>query len=222
LPANVSYSAFVHHGTGSIIIAVIFSAILLAGMFHQVRGVSSWKPLRLLGLLWIAQNLILLAGVLLRVKLYVDAYDLSVTRVNLVFFLSLVGIGFVLLAIRVWWQRPLGWLLNANMLTTFFLFYSVQFLDTQHFVADYNVKLWENSHQVRSLDLAYLKSLGPPAYDALAEVARSSSDPGTAAAARDYLLVERSAAQNTLSKIPWASRQWRAESYERRLAITAL
>jgi hypothetical protein len=119
LPANVSYSAFVHQGTASLIIAVIFSALLLAGMFHQVRNVSSWKPLRLLGMLWIAQNLILLAGVLLRVKLYVDAYDLSVARVNLFFFLALVAVGFVLLAIRIWWQRPLGWLLNANLLASF-------------------------------------------------------------------------------------------------------
>ena len=144
LPADVSYSAFVHKGVASLIMAAIFSAVLLAGMFQQARAVSEWRPLRVLGLLWIGQNLVLLAGVLLRVKLYLDAFDLTVTRVNLVFFLALVAAGFVLLAIHVWRQRTLGWLLHANMLAAFFLFYAIQFLDTNGFVARYNVNLWQN------------------------------------------------------------------------------
>jgi len=222
LPANVSYSSFVHQGTASLIVAVIFSALLLAGMFHQVRAVASWQPLRLLGMLWIAQNMILLGGVFLRVKLYVDAYDLSVTRVNLVFFLTLVTVGFVLLAIRVWWQRPLGWLLNANLLATFFLFYTVQFLDTERLVADYNVKLWQASNQQRNLDLPYLESLGPPAFDALETVAQSGPHPGIGDDARNDLLAERTAAENTLSHTPWASIQWRSRYYLRKLAITAI
>jgi hypothetical protein len=222
LPANVSYSAFVHEGTASLIIAVVFSAILLAGMFHQIRSVSSWKPLRLLGMLWIAQNLVLLAGMFLRVKLYVNALDLTVTRVNLTFFLLLVTAGFVLLGIRVWWQRPLGWLLHANMLATFFLFYSVQFLDTERFVAGYNVKLWQGSGQHRTLDLSYLEALGPSAFDAIGEVARTGPNPGDGADARNFLLNARTDAENSLSKTPWASFQLRARHYQGRLATTAL
>ena len=208
LPPAVSYSAFVHKGVGSLIVATIFSAVLLAGMFQQSRAVSSWKPLRLLGLLWIAQNLLLLAGVFLRVKLYVEALDLTVVRVNLVFFLALVAVGFILLAIHVWWQRPLGWLLHSNMLATFSLFYIVQFLDTEAFVARYNVNLWLNSHGTRKLDLPYLKALGPPAYDALSSVAGSGFD-GEAEAAREYLATAAREARHQLDDTPWQSWQLR-------------
>jgi hypothetical protein len=216
LPAGVSYSAFVHNGVASLITAVIFSAILLAGMFHQRKEVAAWIPLRLLGLLWIVQNLVLLAGVFLRVKLYVDACDLSVVRVNLVFFLMLVTTGFVLLAIHVWWRRSLGWLLHANMVATFFLFYSIQFLDTYRFVAEYNVNLWQSAQGSRDLDLAYLRSLGPPAFDAIERVAHSGNSQ-VAVLAANYLSSARAEARLQLSDTPWQDWQLRDAHFQRKL-----
>lgn len=214
LPADVSYSAFVHRGVFSLIVAVLFSAVLLAGMFQQARSVSGWTPLRLLGLVWIGQNLVLLAGVLLRVKLYVDAFNLTVTRVNLVFFLALVAIGFVLLAIHVWRQRTLGWLVGANVLAAFFLFYTVQFLDTAGFVANYNVDLWQN--KTHRLDFPYLEYLGPPAYEAIGRVARSDS-PEEAGPAAAYLDIARRRAREQLEGTPWAAWQLRTVRYQRKV-----
>lgn len=215
LPAGVNPSVFVHQGVSSLIMAVIFSGILLAGMFHQARAVSRWTPLRLLGLLWIGQNLVMLAGVFLRVKLYVDALDLTVVRVNLVFFLLLVTAGFILLAIHVWRQRSLGWLLHSNMLATFCLFYTVQFLDTAGFVSRYNVNLWLNSPRPLALDLSYLRSLGPPAFEAIETVANSGAPEASDAA--DYLKTEREQAQEQLGQMPWASWQLRDSHCQRKL-----
>jgi hypothetical protein len=220
LPADVSYSAFVHQGVSSLIIAVILSAGLLAGMFHQAPGIARWTPLRLLGLLWIGQNVALLAGVFLRVKLYVDAFDLTVTRVNLVLFLALVTAGFALLAIHIWRQRSLGWLLHANMLSAFFLFYAIQFLDMQGFVARYNVDLWLPTHGTRILDLAYLESLGPPAFDSIQTVAQSGYDYSGGAAT--YLKTARTQAQEQLNETPWASWQLRKTHCQQKLLSTTL
>jgi len=216
LPAGVGYSAFVHEGVASLIVATVFSAILLAGMFHQSVPVSSWMPLRLLGLLWIAQNLLLLAGVFLRVKLYVDAFDLTVTRVNLIFFLILVAIGFLLLAIHVFRQRTLGWLLYTNVLATFFLFYVVQFLDTERFVAQYNVSLFLNSHETSNLDVGYLQTLGPPAYDSLQKVAPYLSTV-EASTVLSYLESRASEASLQLHSTPWKSLQLRQLHFQQKL-----
>jgi len=216
LPGGVSYSAFVHQGVSSLIMATLFSAILLAGMFQQARSVSAWMPLRLLGLVWIGQNLMLLAGLFLRVKLYVYAFDLTVTRVNLVLFLALVAAGFGLLAIRVWRQRTLGWLLHANMVATFFLFYTVQFLDTEGFVAPYNVNLWKNSNEMRALDLPYLESLGPAAFEPIECVARSGESDYAKTAAQ-YIKNARVESGERLEKTPWASWQFREMRWRRKL-----
>jgi len=216
LPAGVNASVFVHQGVFSLIVAVLFSAILLVGLFQQTTSVSGWTPLRLLGLVWIGQNLVLLAGVFLRVKLYVNAFDLTVIRVNLVFFLALVAVGFVLLAIHVWRQRTLGWLLHANVLATFFLFFTVQFLDTEGFAARYNVKLWLDSKGTRSLDLDYLESLGPPAFDALESVAQSGPTERARVTA-DYLETARDKAREQLDHTPWTSWQLREMRCQRKL-----
>jgi hypothetical protein len=216
LPLGVNASEFVHQGVFSLIIAVLFSAILLAGMFQQTGSVSGWMPLRLLGLRWIGQNLVLLAGVFLRVKLYVDAYDLTVTRVNLAFFLVLVATGFVLLAIHIWRQRPLGRLLHANMLAAFCLFYTVQFLDTKAFVAGYNVDLLEEAGHTRELDLSYLESLGPPAFEAL-ERAAQSEPAGIGENVAAYIKTSREKAREQLDHTPWTSWQLREMRCQRKL-----
>jgi len=101
LPQGVDPKTFVHEGTASIIVAVIFSAILITGIFHQSDRIAKWMPIRLMGMMWIAQNLVLLGGVFLRTKLYIDGYDLTVTRVHLILFFLLVTLGFVLLAIHL-------------------------------------------------------------------------------------------------------------------------
>jgi hypothetical protein len=173
-------------------------------------------PLRMLGLLWIAQNLILLAGVILRVKMYVEAYQLTTLRMNLVFFLMLVGTGLILQAIALWRWKSLGWLLRANLLAVFSLFYSVQFIDTAGIVADYNVSLWEKSGGSRDLDMNYLRLLGPPAYAALERVS-DSKEWRTAADARSVLAGERDEARNQLAHTPFASWQLRERACQRRL-----
>jgi hypothetical protein len=213
LPEGVSYSQFVHSGVTSLIMATIFSALLLAALFHQAQPVADWKPLKWLSIIWIIQNLLLLAGVVLRVKLYVDAYDLTLTRVNLVFFLGLVAAGFVLLGIYILTRRTLGWLLNANMLAVFALFFLVQFPDTKGFVARYNLKLWIDSHGTRTLDLDYLKMLGPSAYDSIAAVGDGIDSPLTTDA-RDYLNTMREQARLQLQSGHWQSwqlRDWRGQ-----------
>jgi len=211
LPAGVDYHEFMHSGANSLIVAVIFSAFLLTAVFHQPQCVAKWLPLRGLGLLWIAQNLALLASVFLRVKLSVDATQLTVVRVNLMFFILLVATGFILLAIHVWGKRTLGWLLNANMLATFFLFYTVQFLDTNGFVARYNVNQWIASHGTRVLDVGYLKSLGSSAYSAMMPISdRWKGGPQTEAA--DILSDARMEGEYALTKTPWQS--WQLRDYE--------
>jgi hypothetical protein len=217
LPPDVYPAAFLHQGVASLITAVLLSALLLALTFQQVPEVAGWRPLQILAMVWITQNILLLASVFLRTKLYVHAFDLTVTRVHVVYFLLLVTTGFLLLAIKVWQRHTLGWLLNANVLATFFLFYTVQFLDTRAFVARYNVDLWQASGQTRHLDLNYLESLGPSAYGAIETVAESSGGGVLAIEANQYLQNEHDAAQNRLASTPWPSLQLRDLFYQRKL-----
>jgi hypothetical protein len=216
LPAGVNYSEFVHQGVHSLTGAVLLSAVLLAGMFQQSASVTGSRLLRVLSLAWIAQNVALLASVLLRLKLYVDAYQLSELRVYVGCFLLLVATGFALLAWRIVRDRTLGWLVFANLLATFALFFVVQFLDVRRWVAEYNVARWREDRS-RTLDVEYLASLGPSAYRQLIAVAET---PGRRDAHFAFQKAQelRDAAREELANLNWRSWQSREVASKRHLA----
>ena len=170
LPEGVTFSEFVHSGVNSLIFATLLSAVVLAFMFQQSTEITRARGLKGLALLWIGQNLVLIAGVFLRLKLYVEAYQLSTLRIYVGCFLLLVTAGFVLLALHVVREGSLNRLIWRNALAVFLLFYVLQFPDVAGYVARFNVNHWRDDHS-RKLDFDYLQSLGPSGWTALCTVA---------------------------------------------------
>jgi len=171
LPGGVTASQFVHSGVYALIAATVLAAALLAVIFQQQPAVASSRWLRGLAVLWIAQNIVLIAGVFRRLVLYVDAYQLSELRVYAGCFLLLVSTGFVLLARHVWLGTSLEKLIFRNCLATLALFFGMQFCDVGTWVANWNVARWEASPG-RELDVKYLVQLGPRGWPALLRVAQ--------------------------------------------------
>ena len=166
LPAGMSYSGYVHQGVEVLIVAVVLSAFVLATIFNQPVGVSSRRGLKLLGALWIAQNLFLLVSTARRLEFYLEAYDASVERVSTLIFLLLVTAGFGLLAVMIGREKPLAWLVGRSMLAAFATLYLVQFLNLAGWVADYNEARWE-ADRAKTFDAEYLRQLGPAAWPAV-------------------------------------------------------
>jgi hypothetical protein len=165
VPSGASYSGFVHDGVNSLTMTVLLSAFVLTAIFQQALTISGKRGLKLLGLFWIAQNLFLLLSVALRLKNYIEAYDMTVTRLSVIIFLVLVAAGFVLLTLKIAQDRSLSWLIGGCMLAVFATFYVAQFLDLAGGAANYNVAQWEKN-RLRNVDAEYLVELGPPAWPA--------------------------------------------------------
>jgi len=215
LPDGVNYSAYVHQGVYSLIAAVLLAALVLISIFQQAPAVTSSKAIKALSLVWIAQNGTLIASVLLRLKLYVDAYQLSELRIYVAFFLVLVTAGFVFLSFHVLRPGNLNRLVFSNALATFALFFVIQFLDVAKWVADDNVLRWQNDPH-RTLDVAYLHSLGASAWPALITAAET---PGRQEAHAAFVTVHklRESQRRNLEEGNWRSWQWRTTSNARTL-----
>jgi hypothetical protein len=170
----VTYSAFVHEGVEMLIVTVLLSAIVLAWVFNQSAPVAGRRALKLLGGLWIAQNLFLLGSTARRMDLYLDAYGASVERFSTLIFLVLVAVGFGLLAVKILRDKPLAWLVGKAALAAFATLYLAQFLNLEGWAADYNVDRWEKD-QTRPLDGSYLLALGPEAWPALARAEKQGA-----------------------------------------------
>jgi hypothetical protein len=168
LPAGVTYSGYVHSGVNTLTFTVLLSAVVLAGIFQQQLDVAGRRGLKVLGLLWIGQNLLVLVSVVLRLKLYIEAYDMTVARLSVILFLLLVAAGYGLLAIQIVREKSLPWLVGRCAVAVFATLYLAQFLNLAGWSADYNVAQWEKN-RARNLDVSYIVELGAPAWPGMRE-----------------------------------------------------
>lgn len=216
LPEGVGYSDFVHQGVYSLIAAALLAGTTMALLFQQQDSVARHSILRWLAVLWIAQNFVLILGVLRRLELYVEAYQLSELRVYVACFLALVAAGFILLAREIWSGMKLGRLFFRNAVAAFTLFFLLQFCDVGTWVANWNVSRWIKGEHA-SIDFRYLFSLGPKGWPGLTQIAESQRDPSISELIGAHLervaVNEREAARNT----DWRSFQARHSS--RRAAL---
>lgn len=174
LPSGVNLSEFLHQGVSSLMIAVVLSAIVIAGMFQQEDAVANRPWLKRLAHLWVLQNFVLIAGVLRRLQFYTQEYSLTEKRVYVGCFLLLVAAGFLLLSWFVQRRRSFNWLIGRNVIAVWVLFFVLQFVDVAGFVARYNVARWKKN---QPLDVEHLANLGPTAWPQLIEVALSKKQP---------------------------------------------
>jgi uncharacterized protein DUF4153 len=126
------------------------------------------RLIRPLVLLWTGQNILLVISAIFQLDLYIAAFSLTYMRLAALIRMALVAVGLVLIIIQIELKKSNSWLLSANALSLALALYGCCFINTPRLVASYNV---QHSREIAgsgpSLDLQYLKSLGPQAEPAL-------------------------------------------------------
>lgn len=174
LPAGLTYSEFAHRGAYRLIVAVVLSALVIAGFFRRSAPQSWHAAARALGYLFIAQNVVVLLGAARRLELYVDVYGLTRFRVAAFLWILLVLAGFALILVKLARNRSFVWLLRVNTVTAAALLAAVSLLDLNGFIAEWNLARHERGTLVKT-DVDYLRSLGPSALPALARLSGDSN-----------------------------------------------
>lgn len=176
LPSHLSFGTFIHEGVYSLIFATLLCGVVLLIFTPQTRGQ------KLLAAAAILQNTVLISGVGLRLKLYVEAYQLSTLRLYVAGFLVLVTIGFILLLWRVWREKSYSWFLRQNALVVVLYLFVLQFLPVNRWVIDYNVR--QAREEGRVLDLSYIATLAPEGWRCLQQLSLAEEDTPQKEAAR--------------------------------------
>lgn len=194
LPDDMTLADYAHRGAYPLIVTA-----LLAGLFVLVAlqpgSDTARRPLvRRLVVLWVAQNLLLVASSLLRTADYIEAYALTRFRIAAMIWMVLVGIGLLLILWRMLRDKSAHWLIDANVLVTLAVLAVVSAFDLGGFVAAWNVRHARDAGgRGVPLDLAYLRSLGSPALVSLVELEQTTDDPvlaDRAAAVRQRILID--------------------------------
>jgi hypothetical protein len=177
LPAGVTYSHFVHEGVNALITTALLSALVLTAIFQQALPIARRRELKMLAYVWMGQNLFLMLSVGLRLKRYIEVYDMSVERLGVMIFLVLVAVGYALLTVKIWKEKSLSWLVGGCVLAIFATFYFTQFLDLAGWSANYNVARWEKDRS-RKLDINYIGGIGSAGWPALGRAHEIAPDDG--------------------------------------------
>ena len=168
LPEHMSHAEYAHRGA----YPLIATALLAAGfvLVAMRRGGPGDHSALIRGLVhaWIGQNVLLCLSSMLRLGLYVEVYSLTELRVAAGLWMALVGIGLVLILLRILFNRSNAWLIATNLASLLMVLYISSFIDFPAFIARFNVAhSQEVSQEGPPLDLAYLSSLGPSVIPAL-------------------------------------------------------
>jgi hypothetical protein len=202
----------------SLITATVLAGIVLSVLFQQSAEVTQSRALKGLAFAWIAQNLVLIAGVFLRLKIYVDTEEMTAKRVYVASFLLLVTLGFAFLCAHVRRGRTVSRVIWRCAAATFALFFVMQFPDVIGWVCRYNVERGPKRGEGHGFNIAYQLTLGPNAWPVLLEKAESLP-PGEV---RDNLRIGlREVARIQYARpweADWRERQFRTDHKKRALA----
>lgn len=192
LPGDMGLADYAHRGAYPLI-----ATALLAGLFVlialQPGSDTARRPLvRGLVIVWVGQNIVLVASSLLRTADYIESYALTRFRIAAMVWMALVGVGLLLICWRMLRDRSAHWLINANVAVSLVVLAVISVVDLGGIAAAWNVRhAREVGGRGVELDLGYLRSLGAPALVSLVELEQSTDNPGlrdrTAAVRRELL-----------------------------------
>jgi hypothetical protein len=171
LPGDLTLAGYAHRGAYPLIATALLAGLFVLVTLRPGSDTARSRGIRLLVVLWIAQNLFLVASTIYRTFDYIESYSLTVLRIAALIWMGLVAIGLVLICWRLLRNRSAAWLINANMLAALLVLSACTCVDLERTAAAWNVRhAREVGGRGVELDLCYLRDLGPPALLPLLEL----------------------------------------------------
>ena len=208
LPDGMTLAQYAHRGAYPLIITALLAALFVL-VFLRPGSETAARPLvRWLVVIWVGQNLLLVASSLLRTADYIEAYSLTRFRIAAMIWMVLVGIGLGLICWRLLRNRSAAWLINANAGVAVAVLTLVSAVDLGAFAAHWNIRqALDPDRQGIRLDLCYLDRLNGAALTAL--VALEQRTPDTLLRDRAAAVRVRQMAAMQMRQSDWRGWRWR-------------
>jgi hypothetical protein len=160
LPDQFTLAQYAHRGAYPLIATALLAGLFVLATTHPKSAMAGNQIIRWLIILWIAQNLFLVASTAERTWMYVESYSLTRLRIAALMWMALVGVGLVLVTWRMLRGSSLAWLVNGNVLAALAVLGSCTWLDLGEIAASRNVAhSKEVGGKAVHLDLCYLNNL---------------------------------------------------------------
>ncbi len=214
LPAGMTQTEYVHRGAYPLIVTVLIAGVMALAMLRPGSASEHHPWARRMVVLWVVQNLILVASSAWRTIDYIDTEMMTRLRLAALVWMALVALGLVLICWRILSGRSAQWLINRNALAAFLVLAVCSFIDLGAIAATWNVR-HQSPHRV---DLCYLAGLGDAALLPLIHLEHQTMD----AAMRDRIRYVRTQTYADLSARQESWTHWTARRERRLVRATAM
>ncbi|MCR5880576.1 DUF4153 domain-containing protein [Phenylobacterium sp. J367] len=171
LPAGMSHAEYAHRSAYPLVATALLAGLFVLVFLRPGSPTGESKLVRRLVVLWVAQNLLLVASTALRTIAYVEAYSLTVLRIAALLWMGLVAVGLALICWRLLARKSASWLVNANVLAAGLVLGACSVVDLSAVAAHWNVRhARELGGPGAPLDVGYLAGLDDAALVALTEL----------------------------------------------------
>ena len=171
LPAEFTLAEYAHRGAYPLIVTALLAGLFILVTTHPRSEMAGNALIRWLIIIWIVQNLFLVASTAERTLLYIDSYSLTRLRIAALLWMGLVAVGLILVTLRMLRGQSLAWLVNGNLMAAFTVLASCSVLDLGATAAAWNVDhAREAGGKGVHLDLCYLNQLEGASLIALARL----------------------------------------------------
>jgi len=178
LPDGVTLAEYAHRGAYPLIATALLAGLFVLVFLRPGTETAAKPMVRRLVVLWVAQNLMLVASSLLRTADYIEVYSLTRFRIAAMIWMALVGVGLGLICWRLIRNRSANWLINANVAATLAVLAVVSVVDLGAIAAAWNARhAQEVDHRGARLDLCYLSSLNGASLVSLVELEQRTTNP---------------------------------------------
>ena len=173
LPQGVTLANYAHRGAYPLIATALLAALFVLATLTPGSRTAAHPMLRRLVVLWIAQNVLLVASSILRTCDYIAVYMLTAWRIAALAWMGLVALGLMLVCWRMLAHRSARWLINTNALAAALLLTAGSVVDLDAVAAEWNVRhAREAGGRGVPLDLCQLGQSGASALIPLIELER--------------------------------------------------
>lgn len=152
----ISHTQYIHQGVNNSISSVLVAILVVLYFFRgNLNFIAENRTLKILAMLWIFQNMILLATCLHKNYVYIDNHGLTHKRIGVYAYLLVVFVGLTLTWFKIIRKKSNMFLVRSNSWSLFVLLAFSTLVNWNNFILNYNIK-----HHPKTNDSFYLEHLG--------------------------------------------------------------
>jgi Domain of unknown function (DUF4173) len=171
LPGDITLAEYAHRGAYTLIATALLAGLFVLLVLRPGARPASHPIVRRLVLLWVAQNVLLVASSMLRLADYIAAFSLTELRIAALVWMVLVAGGLILIGWRFLTGKSAAWLINTNAVAAGIALTGASIVDLGAASARWNV---DHPSELVALDLCYLERLDSAALIPLIELRDTS------------------------------------------------